>query len=77
MAIGGFNGSDPTPTLAQFQAYVKAGKIHYYISGGGLGGRAGSGPTSSYAPAIATWVAANFTTTTIGGTAVYDLTPAG
>src|SRR5205823_4239060 len=22
MAIGGFNGSDPAPTLAQFQAYV-------------------------------------------------------
>jgi hypothetical protein len=28
MAIGGFNGSDPTPTLAQFEAYVNAGAIH-------------------------------------------------
>ena len=26
MAIGGFNGSDPSPTLAQFQAYVAAGQ---------------------------------------------------
>ncbi|MCX4094132.1 glycosyltransferase family 39 protein [Nocardia sp. alder85J] len=31
MAIGGFSGSDPTPTLAQFQADVKAGKVTYYI----------------------------------------------
>jgi len=37
MAIGGFNGTDPSPTLAQFQAYVAEGKIHYYISGGGFG----------------------------------------
>ena len=39
MAIGGFNGSDPSPTLAQFQAYVAAGEIHYFIAGGGFGGR--------------------------------------
>ena len=26
MAIGGFNGSDPAPTLAQFEAYVAAGR---------------------------------------------------
>ena len=38
MAIGGFNGSDPSPTLAQFQAYVQAGKIHYFLGGGGFGG---------------------------------------
>ncbi|MBT2451127.1 glycosyltransferase family 39 protein [Streptomyces sp. ISL-43] len=31
MAIGGFNGSDPSPTLEQFKAYVEAGKIHYFI----------------------------------------------
>jgi hypothetical protein len=34
MAIGGFNGTDPAPTLAQFQQYVKDGKIHYFIGGG-------------------------------------------
>ena len=38
MAIGGFNGSDPSPTLAQFQQYVADGKIHYFIGGGGFGG---------------------------------------
>jgi 4-amino-4-deoxy-L-arabinose transferase-like glycosyltransferase len=40
MSIGGFNGTDPTPTLAQFQQLVTAGRIHYFISGGtdGVGG---------------------------------------
>ncbi|MGW7100286.1 ArnT family glycosyltransferase [Streptomyces sp. NPDC054883] len=31
MAIGGFNGSDPSPTLEQFRAYVKAGRVHWFI----------------------------------------------
>ncbi|CAN5184980.1 hypothetical protein BH09ACT1_BH09ACT1_19520 [soil metagenome] len=71
MAIGGWS-SDPTPTLAQFKAYVKAGDIGYYVSssqgGGGMGGN-----SSSSASAIATWVAANFESTTVGGQTVYDL----
>ena len=33
MAIGGFNGSDPSPTLAQFQADVAQGRVHYFIAG--------------------------------------------
>jgi 4-amino-4-deoxy-L-arabinose transferase-like glycosyltransferase len=78
MAIGGFNGTDPTPTLAQFETYVREGKIHYFI-GGGLGGggfgvtaiRGGSSSTSSQ---IATWVASHSTATTIGGATVYKLT---
>ena len=37
MPIGGFNGSDPSPTLAQFKAYVAAGRIHYFIAAGGGG----------------------------------------
>ena len=53
MAIGGFNGTDPAPTLSQFEKYVSEGKIHYFISsgggfgtgfgGGGFGGGAASG----------------------------------
>jgi 4-amino-4-deoxy-L-arabinose transferase-like glycosyltransferase len=34
MPIGGFNGSDPSPTLEEFKADVAAGKIHYFIGGG-------------------------------------------
>ncbi len=33
MAVGGFNGTDPSPTLEQFQADVAAGRIHYFIRG--------------------------------------------
>ena len=59
MAIGGFNGSDPSPTLAQFQQYVADGKIHYFIGGGGGGGRGGSSTGGSNASSqIAEWVAA-------------------
>jgi 4-amino-4-deoxy-L-arabinose transferase-like glycosyltransferase len=68
MAIGGWSGSDPAPTLAQFKAYVAAGDIAYYVSGGnGGGGNQGSNSE------IATWVAAHYTATTVGNTTVYDL----
>lgn len=72
MAVGGFNGTDPAPTLAQFQKYVRSGKIHYFI-GAGSSMRGTSG--SNDAQEIAEWVAQNFTATTVGGTTVYDLTP--
>jgi hypothetical protein len=72
LAIGGWS-SDPTPTLAQFKALVAAGEVHYYIASGTGGGMGGGTSTAS---AIATWVKANFTATTIGGSTVYDLTSA-
>jgi len=78
MGIGGFTGSDPSPTLAQFQAYVAAGEISYFITGGagGFGGPGGGGPGGSTGSGseIQAWVEANFTATTVGGTTVYDLT---
>ena len=73
MAIGGFNGTDPAPTLAQFQQYVRDGKIHYFIGGGG---ETGSASTSSSASEITEWVQQNFTAMTVGGVTVYDLTTA-
>ncbi len=33
MAIGGFNGTDPSPTLEEFQRYVADRQIHYFIRG--------------------------------------------
>ena len=66
IALGGFTGSDPAPTLAQFQQWVKDGKISYYVASGGFGGRGGKS-------GIATWVEQNFTTSTVGGTTVYKL----
>jgi 4-amino-4-deoxy-L-arabinose transferase-like glycosyltransferase len=71
MPLGGFNGSDPSPTLAEFQADVTAGKIHYFISGGGFGRSSGGSSASS---AISTWVTSTFTAQTVGGATVYDLT---
>ncbi|MEU6661739.1 glycosyltransferase family 39 protein [Streptomyces sp. NPDC046821] len=83
MAIGGFNGSDPSPTLAQFKRYVEDGRIHYFIAGGrdrmgggrggtggGRGGRSGAGTAAS----IQAWVEKNYTKVTVGTATFYDLT---
>ncbi|HEV7648842.1 MAG TPA: glycosyltransferase family 39 protein [Actinophytocola sp.] len=67
IAIGGWSGGDPAPTLAEFKSYVEGGRIAYYITGGGMGG--GPGGNS----AIAQWVAANYDARTVGGQTVYDL----
>ena len=80
MAIGGFNGTDPAPTLAQFEKLVSAGAIHYFIGGGGggPGARAGGGATQSDpASQIAAWVEAHFPSTTVGGVTVYNLAASG
>ncbi|PVD01101.1 glycosyltransferase family 39 protein [Streptomyces sp. CS147] len=84
MAIGGFNGSDPSPTLAQFEKYVAEGKIHYFVSGGGMGGgtggegggRMGGGGMggSGTSSRISSWVTENFTEVTVGSATFYDLT---
>ncbi|NIK55919.1 glycosyltransferase family 39 protein [Kribbella shirazensis] len=70
MAIGGFNGTDAAPTLAEFKELVAQGKIHYFVGGGGgmMGGRGG---TSNE---ITTWVSENFQSQTVGNTTIYDLT---
>jgi 4-amino-4-deoxy-L-arabinose transferase-like glycosyltransferase len=71
MAIGGFSGQGGNLSLAQFEAYVKAGDIHYYIAaGGGFGGGPGGGSSTS---TITTWVKAHYRAETIGGQTVYDL----
>jgi hypothetical protein len=72
MALGGFNGSDPSPTLEEFQTYVADGEIHYFIAGGGFGGGPG-GSGSSTSSEISSWVQASFEATTVGGVTLYDL----
>ncbi|HTU39261.1 MAG TPA: glycosyl transferase, partial [Acidimicrobiales bacterium] len=80
MAIGGFNGTDPAPTLAQFEKYVSEGKIHYFIaSGGGFGGGFGGGGggfgggSSDDASQITSWVESHFTSQTVDGVTIYNL----
>ncbi|MEV6830882.1 glycosyltransferase family 39 protein [Amycolatopsis sp. NPDC051102] len=70
LAIGGFSGSDPAPTLQQFQQYVADGDVRYYVAGG-RGGFGGGRGTSGE---IQAWVEQNFAPETVGGTTVYDLT---
>ncbi|SBS74427.1 Glycosyl transferase family 39 [uncultured Mycobacterium sp.] len=73
MAVGGFNGTDPAPTLEQFQAYVAARRIHWFVKsdmpGFGFGNRSGS----DAAEQIQRWVSANFTPREVDGVTVYDL----
>ncbi|MGA9598099.1 MAG: glycosyltransferase family 39 protein [Acidimicrobiia bacterium] len=71
LALGGFNGSDPFPTLADFQQMVSNGQIHWFISGGGFGTpNGGSTDTTD----ISNWVAATFQGIQIDGVTIYDLT---
>jgi 4-amino-4-deoxy-L-arabinose transferase-like glycosyltransferase len=69
MAIGGFNGTDPWPTLAGFEDLVAKHEIHYYVGEGSESFGGGQGSS-----AIAKWVATHFTKETVGGETVYNLT---
>jgi hypothetical protein len=53
-AIGGFNGSDPAPTLEQFQQLVAEGRIHWFLGGGRMGRSMGGSDTAQQ---ISEWVA--------------------
>ena len=69
MAIGGFNGTDPSPTLAQFRKMVAAHEIHYFIGANSNTFGGGSGAAS----AITSWVTSHFSKETVGGQTVYNL----
>nr|WP_235581578.1 glycosyltransferase family 39 protein [Rhodococcus sp. Leaf278] len=69
MPVGGFNGTDPSPTLEEFQHYVADGRIHFFVGGGGM-----RGMESGSSAAISAWVTDNFTATTIDNVTLYDLT---
>ncbi|MER6764168.1 MULTISPECIES: glycosyltransferase family 39 protein [Amycolatopsis] len=71
LAVGGFNGTDPYPTLEQFEQYVREGQIRYFL-GDGLTMR-GSSSGSDAAAQIVQWVAENYQMTTVDGVTVYDL----
>jgi 4-amino-4-deoxy-L-arabinose transferase-like glycosyltransferase len=65
MAMGGFSGSDPAPTVAQLEQYVKEGKLRYVLTGGrggfggGFGGGGGGG--GGVVASVTSWVEQNCT----------------
>ncbi|MFC5063493.1 glycosyltransferase family 39 protein [Actinomycetospora atypica] len=72
MPLGGFNGTDPSPTLAEFQQLVAQGRVHYFL-GAGLTSVPDTGGSDATVQ-ITAWVKQHFAPTTVGGTTVYDLT---
>jgi 4-amino-4-deoxy-L-arabinose transferase-like glycosyltransferase len=71
MAIGGFSGSDPVPTLSQFQDDVAQHRVAYYIVVNNRGHGPGWG-NRGHAD-IGKWVAATFRSTNVGDATVYNL----
>ena len=69
MAMGGFSGSDPAPTLAQFQALVADGSLRFVIVGGQGGGPGGN---SSDTAARTAWIEANCLAVTSVSSSLYD-----
>ena len=70
MAIGGFNGTDPAPTLAQFEKLVSEHKIHYFAGQNQASFGGGTGDPAQ----ITAWVQKHFTSQTTAGITVYNLT---
>ena len=84
MAIGGFNGTDPAPTLAQFEQ-VRPGEEGPLLHRRRFRGRPRVRwcrwrrprvSTSDDADRITSWVESHFTARTVGGVTVYDLSSA-
>jgi 4-amino-4-deoxy-L-arabinose transferase-like glycosyltransferase len=56
MAMGGFSGTDPAPTVAQLQKYVAEGKLHYVLIGGAGGFGGFGGGAAGTASSVNSWV---------------------
>ncbi len=77
MAMGGFSGSDPAPTLAQMQADIHEGRLRYVMLGGvggGPGGFFGGDGVGNVASTRSTWVGSACTPIAIAGVtgSLYD-----
>jgi 4-amino-4-deoxy-L-arabinose transferase-like glycosyltransferase len=69
--MGGFNGSDPAPSLAQLEQLVQSGQLHYVILSGGGGG--GPGGQSTATAARDAWIKQHGKALTVSGQTVYYL----
>jgi 4-amino-4-deoxy-L-arabinose transferase-like glycosyltransferase len=71
MAMGGFTGSDPAPTLDQLKSYVASGKLRFVLASGGIGGGGFGGGTDSSSRTA--WVTSTCKVVNYGGSAsLYD-----
>ncbi len=74
MAMGGFTGSDPTPTLDQLKSDIASGKLQFVMTGsGGAGGFGGGGFGGGGDSGITAWVTSTCKVVNYGGSAsLYD-----
>ena len=71
MAMGGFTGSDPAPTLDQLKSYIASGKLRFVLAGSVLSGGGGFGSTDS--SSRTSWVTSTCKAVSYGGSAsLYD-----
>jgi 4-amino-4-deoxy-L-arabinose transferase-like glycosyltransferase len=77
VTIGGFNGSDPYPSLTQFIHLVETGQVRYVLLSGGAGGGGGPGGLGGNSnSAIRQWVEAHGTQVSYGsssGATLYEV----
>lgn len=74
MAIGGWSGGDPVPSLAEFEAMVAHHEVHYFIPAGPYGGLVlGASQARSDACRVTEWVERNFAGRRLGGVLLYEL----
>jgi 4-amino-4-deoxy-L-arabinose transferase-like glycosyltransferase len=79
MAMGGFNGGDPAPTVAQFKALVASGQVRFLLVEGNDRAGGPGGTSDSSISAIDTWAASVGTVVDTGSSAggtLYDLSGA-
>jgi 4-amino-4-deoxy-L-arabinose transferase-like glycosyltransferase len=75
MAMGGFTGSDPAPSLGQLKTYIASGKLRYVLIGGN-----GSGFFAGSSNDRTSWVTSTCKPVSYGtgtGAALYDCAGAG
>jgi hypothetical protein len=74
MAIGGFSGRDPVPTLSQFRQYVASHRVAYYLVADDYHDHVDSWPGNRQHSDVTDWVVANYPPVRVGDYTVYDLT---
>ena len=75
MAMGGFTGSDPAPTLAQLKSYIASGELRFVLASGGQGGGGSGAPGASTSDTSdrTSWVTSTCKLVNYGGSAaLYD-----